>query len=139
MVNVDLLIKDKHGKYLLSWRNDDHGNGWHVPGGIVRVKETLIERVERTSLKEIGCLVNYNPKPVNFAELVYLQTEIRPHFYSFLFDCMIPENFDIGKQPYKPGEMGHLAWHTKFPHDMIPVHKMYKKFFTETENGKFQI
>lgn len=42
MVNVDLLIKDEDGRTLLSWRNDQYaGKGWHLPGGIVRFKETL--------------------------------------------------------------------------------------------------
>ena len=48
LVNVDLLVKDEAGRVLLSWRDDQYaGQGWHVPGGILRYKETLLERVDK--------------------------------------------------------------------------------------------
>ena len=41
LVNVDLLIKDDTNRTLLTWRDDEHyGAGWHVPGGIIRFKES---------------------------------------------------------------------------------------------------
>jgi colanic acid biosynthesis protein WcaH len=50
LVNVDLLIKDEKGRTLLSWRNDQYcGRGWHIPGGIVRLKETLEARVKKVA------------------------------------------------------------------------------------------
>ena len=56
MVNVDLLIKDKDGRILLSWRNDRfYDKGWHVPGGILRLQETFEQRIQLTALEEIGC------------------------------------------------------------------------------------
>lgn len=44
MVNVDLLIKNvSSNETLLTWREDEYyGPGWHVPGGIVRFKETIV-------------------------------------------------------------------------------------------------
>ena len=43
VLNVDLLIKDESGRILLSWRDDPYvtGPGWHIPGGIVRLKENF--------------------------------------------------------------------------------------------------
>jgi hypothetical protein len=73
-------------------------------------------------------MITYNPEPLYTYESIQ-PTKIRPHFYSFLYDCRIPADFDIGKQPYNPGEMGYLAWHDKFPDNMIPVHHVYKRFF----------
>ena len=44
LVNVDLLIKDENGRILLAWREDPiAGIGWHIPGGIIRFKETFAE------------------------------------------------------------------------------------------------
>jgi hypothetical protein len=50
LINVDLLIKDEKGRTLLSWRDDAYaGKGWHVPGGIVRFKESLETRIRRVA------------------------------------------------------------------------------------------
>ncbi|MDB4264988.1 hypothetical protein N9893_02880, partial [bacterium] len=55
LVNVDLLIKDEDGRTLLAWRDDLYsGTGWHVPGGIVRFKETFESRVLKVAEIEIG-------------------------------------------------------------------------------------
>lgn len=33
LINVDLLIKDKSGRTLLTWRDDKfYGPAWHIPG-----------------------------------------------------------------------------------------------------------
>ena len=41
MVNVDLFISDDQGRVLLTWRDDEiFGAGWHIPGGMIRYKET---------------------------------------------------------------------------------------------------
>lgn len=46
MVNVDLLIQDPTGRTLLTWWDDSyHGAGWHIPGGIIRLKETAAQRI----------------------------------------------------------------------------------------------
>ena len=50
MVNVDLLIKDENGRSLLSWRDDKFsGSGWHIPGGIVRYKEKMKNRLNEVA------------------------------------------------------------------------------------------
>src|SRR6185295_12919473 len=46
LVNVDLLIKDNQNRTLLTWRDDEYyGAGWHIPGGIIRFRETAADRV----------------------------------------------------------------------------------------------
>ncbi|GMO28275.1 MAG: hypothetical protein Ta2B_08960 [Termitinemataceae bacterium] len=131
LINVDLLVRDKNGSFLLSWRKDKWDNGWHIPGGIVRVKETLQQRLEATAQKEIGSLVNFNPKPLMFSQEVHPWAQIRPHFYSFLYDCTLPNGFEIDNKMCQSGEAGYLQWHNKFPDDMIFAHHKYKKFFSK--------
>ena len=61
--NVDLLLLNDEGKILLSWRDDIYyGKGWHLPGGCIRFKETMLDRVHKTALAELGCdvLVDVN-------------------------------------------------------------------------------
>ena len=41
LINVDLLIKNEQNHTLLTWRNDSYYLGWHIPGGIIRYKETI--------------------------------------------------------------------------------------------------
>ena len=129
MVNVDLLIRDTKGRYLLAWRNTPPFEiGWHIPGGIISVKESLHKRIEKTSIKEIGCIVKYGLQPLTMIEDIN-DVKTRSHFYSFLYNCTIPDDFDISKQPYKSGGAGFLQWHDCFPNDMIIAHYKYKKFF----------
>ncbi|GHV84114.1 hypothetical protein AGMMS50212_14540 [Spirochaetia bacterium] len=131
MVNVDLLIRNNTGKYLLAWRKEPkpYPDGWHIPGGIVRVKETRNQRIEMTALKEIGCPVSYNPEPLTMIEGIHPEVKIRPHFYSFLYDCRVPDDYVINNKSTLPNETGYLAWHDKFPDNMIKVHYQYKEFF----------
>ena len=74
MLNVDLLIKNKQEQILLAWRDDEFcGTGWHIPGGIIRVKETFKTRIEKVAQKEIGCSLIYNSTPVAVNELIHPQ------------------------------------------------------------------
>lgn len=130
MVNVDLLVRDKEGRILLSWRDDEHcGRGWHVPGGIVRLKETLGERIQKTAMNEIGCKVDYDGQPVEVREIIHPEKKVRGHFITFIYECRLPENGKIDQRGKNPGEVGFLQWHKEFPEDMIEVHHFYKKYF----------
>ena len=63
--NVDLLIRDESGRILLSWRDDMYfGKGWHIPGGCIRFKETMLERVKETAILELHTEVEINPIPL---------------------------------------------------------------------------
>ena len=53
-VNVDVMVRNTSG-ILLCWRHDNfYGPGWHVPGGVLRHKETLQERVKAVLISECG-------------------------------------------------------------------------------------
>lgn len=67
VVNVDLLVFNDKDQVLLSWRNDPHcGCGWHVPGGCLRFKETLENRVHKTAINEFGVDVEMNSEAIAF-------------------------------------------------------------------------
>ena len=55
LINVDLLIKDKKLGTLLAWRNkgEKYPAGWHVPGGIIRFKEKIHNRVKLVAKNEL--------------------------------------------------------------------------------------
>ena len=60
LINVDLLIKNKKGQVLLTWRDDRfYGPAWHIPGGIIRFKEKIEHRIEQVAQLELGASVNF--------------------------------------------------------------------------------
>lgn len=128
LISVDLLIKDEIGRTLLSWRNDRYsGTGWHIPGGIVKFKETLETRVKKVAETEIGFDVEFDPKPIAINEII-LKPEIRGHFISILYRCflsgkIIPENKGLSNK-----HAGYLMWHDFCPNDLLEVHGMYRKY-----------
>ena len=126
LVNIDLLIKDELGRTLLSWRDDPYcGRGWHVPGGIIRFRETLENRIKEVARTEIGIEINFDPVPLAVNELIHPELESRSHFLSLLYKCFLPGNFVpqnkglIGKDP------GYLKWHDSCPENLIKYHEVY--------------
>jgi len=65
LVNVDLLIQDDRGRTLLTWRSDRFfGPGWHVPGGIIRHKETAADRIRAVAKLELAASITFEPAPI---------------------------------------------------------------------------
>jgi len=128
MVNVDLLVKDAAGRTLLSWRDDEFsGKGWHIPGGIVRYKETFEERILKTARKELGAEVVFDPVPAAI-EQFFCEHVSRGHFVSFLFKCRFLEEFSPENKGLAETSRGYLKWHTVCPENMINIHEAYRKY-----------
>lgn len=128
MVNVDLLIKDETGRVLLSWRSDQFaGTGWHIPGGIVRFKEKLEERILKVAETEIGAIIKFNPNPLAINQ-IHCKQNTRGHFISILYECFlsskyIPKNIGLSKI-----DNGFLMWHDFCPIELVEVHEIYRKY-----------
>jgi colanic acid biosynthesis protein WcaH len=129
LVNVDLLVKDKQGRTLLAWRNDEYyGQGWHIPGSIVRFKETLEQRIQRCAEQELGAAVSYDPKPLAIEQNIMPEWENRAHFISFLYKCSVPEGFVPDNSFRNKDEAGYLQWHQGCPDNFLRVQDCYRKF-----------
>jgi len=90
LVSVDLLIKDLVGRTLLTWRHDgSYGPGWHVPGGIVRYKETTAHRIQEVARVELGAQVDFEADPVSVHEIFRRTRTDRGHIVSMLFRCRL--------------------------------------------------
>lgn len=130
MVNVDLLIRDEDGSILLSWRDDQfYGKGWHVPGGILRLKESFEERIQKTALNEIGCKVYSADRPLEIVPIVVNEMKTRGHFITFVYECKLPDGVAINNGMKTETDAGYLAWHKKCPNNILDVHKFYRKYF----------
>ena len=130
LVNVDLLIKDENNRLLLAWRDDQFaGQGWHIPGGIIRYKENFETRIQKTAEREVGSQIQFNPEPIAINQIV-CQHDTRGHFISLLFDCFLESNFIPANDNLCPKELGYLSWHDACPNDLIKSHEIYRKFLS---------
>ena len=128
MANVDLLIKNKNKQTLLIWRDDKYyGPGWHIPGGIIRFKETFSSRIHKVAESELGMSITHNKDPITIKELFAENRDIRGHFITFLYECRPEREPDI-KRKYNEGEPqnGQWSWHDKAPINIIKQHAPYE-------------
>ncbi len=130
VINVDLLIKNTNSHTLLTWRDDGiESPGWHIPGGIIRYKETIHDRIKAVAMLELGSSVNFKTEPLAINEFINPSRKVRGHFISLLYECTLitPPNQNIGYRVGVP-KPGEWAWHNKCPDDIISIHKIYRKF-----------
>lgn len=130
MINVDLLIKNNNGHTLLAWRDDQYaGKGWHIPGGIIRYKESINERINEVAKNEIGAFINfYHPEPIAINEIFNYETETRNHFISLLYKCSLPTTFVIKNKVLSKSDSGYLMWHNSCPNNLLKLQDIYRKY-----------
>jgi colanic acid biosynthesis protein WcaH len=128
---VDLLIKNNENQTLLTWRDDNyHGPGWHIPGGIIRYKEKILNRINIVAKNELGVKVKFKKEPLAINEIINPKRRNRGHFISLLYECKLITPLDK-KLEFKKGtpKPGQWAWHNKCPDNLLSVHKkIYRKF-----------
>ncbi|MBA4388987.1 MAG: NUDIX hydrolase [Verrucomicrobia bacterium] len=133
LINVDLLIKDEKGRTLLAWRDDEYsGTGWHVPGGIVRFKETLEARVRKVAETEIGAEVEFDPVPLAVTQSILRERRIRGHFVSVMYRCFLSGTFAPGNKGLSSNDAGFLMWHESCPANLVECHDVYRKYIQGT-------
>lgn len=129
MVNVDLLIKNERNQTLLTWRDDRFYMGWHVPGGIIRYKETFSERIRAVAKTELGAEVEFQMNPIAINEIIHRRRRERGHFISLLCQCSLitPPDEELR---YHSGaaKSGQWMWHETCPENIIPVHEIYRQY-----------
>jgi len=127
MLNVDLLVRDNNGRTLLAWRNDAFsGQGWHIPGGVIRFKETFEQRLMKVAATELGTVVEFDPIPIALNQIIIHEQKTRSHFISLLYACFLPESFIPTNIGITPTTTGFLKWHNHCPDNLIPVHEIYR-------------
>jgi colanic acid biosynthesis protein WcaH len=130
LINVDLLIKDDMNRTLLSWRDDEYcGTGWHIPGGIVRFKETLETRIKKVATIEINADIDFDPNPIAINQSLFSQNT-RGHFVSFLYKCFLPSSFVPKNENLTEFQRGYLQWHNICPENLIKPQEMYKPYIS---------
>lgn len=130
LINVDLLIQDDRSRTLLTWRDDEfHGSGWHVPGGIIRYKESWADRLRACAREELAADVACDATPLFVAESIRPQAT-RGHFVSLLFRCRLLTPPDPAREAGadRPAP-GQWRWHNGRPPDLLEAQRHYARFF----------
>ena len=136
MINVDLLIRDGAGRVLLTWREDRfYPAGWHIPGGIIRFRETIDHRIAEVARLELGTTIAEIPKLLNVHEFIEPERRTRGHFISLLYECSLngepaAERAWAGGNP----RHGQWAWFGRCPEKLLKVHEVYRKFICPAAN-----
>ena len=128
LINVDLLIQDDGHRTLLTWRDDqDYGEGWHVPGGIIRFKERAADRIAACARQELSAAVSFDPVPIAILESVSARLT-RGHFISLLYRCRLTTAPDPGRAAGETPAAGAWRWHHGCPPDLIDAQRRYTDF-----------
>ena len=130
LVNVDLLIRDMRGRTLLTWRNDRfYGPGWHVPGGIIRFRETAAERIRVVARRELGADVEFDASPLLVHEGIDPERRDRGHFISLLYKCRLATDPDA-RQRFTPDapRPNQWMWHAGCPKNLIREQRDYARY-----------
>ena len=131
LINVDLLIKNNNNQILLTWRQKGqiYPEGWHIPGGIIRYKEKIFDRIKKVANKELNCEVSFDQNPLAINEIM-LNQKNRGHFVSLLFSCkLISEISNTSRYTEGEPKIGQWKWYDRCPKNLILPHMIYKNFF----------
>jgi hypothetical protein len=76
--------------FLLTCRNDDcAGKGSYIPGGIVRFRKKIEDRIINVGHEELKITINEFNGPISTNEIFLKKQLERSHFISLLYDCKI--------------------------------------------------
>jgi colanic acid biosynthesis protein WcaH len=130
LINVDLLVQDGQGRTLLTWRDDEwFGAGWHIPGSIIRYKETAAARVAACARDELGADVAFDQPPILISEL-FRDGRDRGHFISLLYRCRLTTPLDDSRRAHAEApSAGEWQWHRSCPVNLIDAQRHYARFF----------
>jgi hypothetical protein len=132
VINVDLLVRDAANRVLFSWREDEWGVGWHIPGGIIRFKELYEHRITAVARLELGTTVTAESMPCKILQLL---DEGRGHFLSLLFRCRLsgePGENGLVKMRVNQPRPTDLDWIEGIPDPLYPAHRGYSDWLRST-------
>lgn len=124
-MNVELIIRDKKNNTLYIWRDDLFNNyGWHLPGGIIRPNETIINRVKKVIQNET-LVFNYVKEiigPISISEVLHKQPGFRSHFISLVFLVIIENNGNLDNKRLSDSKS---SLSSSIPKPLIKNHERY--------------
>lgn len=135
IVNVDLVVYNSKGQFLLSMRDDSHcGKGWHIPGGCIRFKETIGARIRKVAKSELNLIdFTYDKEPMKVFEIMWEKgqrdlenDDERAHFITLVYRCYAPDSFTIDNKGKTENEVGYSRWFDKLPDNLLKIQNCYR-------------
>lgn len=130
--NVDLLVTDRHGRLLLSRRNDPYyQKSWHIPGGCMRFNEDFAHRIQKTAQSELGCTVTFDETPLAVRNVIRRRNENLPHprerghNVAILYHCYLPDDYQINNNGRNEDDDGYLKWFDHLPGDFLEIQHVF--------------
>lgn len=128
-INVDLIIRDINGSILMTWRDDKYcGQGWHIPGGIIRFQEKIEDRIKIVAKTELGISVLDQSKFLAINEIVVPNKRDRSHFISLLYECYL-NNKNLELINKIANQDDRVKFFRKAPNNLLAFHDIYAKYF----------
>ena len=136
--NVDLLITDNANRILLTRRQDEFfERSWHIPGGTMRYGESFDNAIISTGLRELGCIVEYDPIPITVRNVIrglnpgICHPRERGHNVAVLFRCSLPSSYIIDNKNLTENDNGYIKWFDKLPDDFMKIQYVYSDILTD--------
>lgn len=135
IVNVDLLVYNSKGQFLLTKRDDPYcGKGWHVPGGCIRFKESCEERIRKVAIGELGIYnLVIHKEPIKVFEIIEHkhrnienQNE-RAHFITLVYKCVVDDSYKIDNGDRTESDAGFIKWFDSLPDDLLSIQNCYRE------------
>ena len=130
--NVDLLVTDSRNRLLLSRRCDPfYSKSWHIPGGCMRFNEDFAHRVQETAKTELGCMVSFDETPLAVRNVIRRRNENLPHprerghNVAILFQCYLPDGYQIDNSGRSEDDNGYLKWFDHLPEDFLEIQHVF--------------
>ena len=129
-INVDLWVQHPIYGTLLTWRDDIHtGKGWHIPGGIIRLRESFLDRIAKVAKNEMGALLLNSEGPLLINEMIKKNGGERSHFISLLFKCEIDaKSMDRIVDSSKNNDCK-IKFFNSCPDELLKTHLIYSNLF----------
>lgn len=135
IVNVDLLVYNHQGQFLLTWRDDPHcGKGWHVPGGCIRLHEKAEHRVREVARKELGMQsLTVESDPIKVFEIEITgerdipNLDERSHFITLVYRCHVSDSYIIDNHGLSENDAGFIKWFDRLPDDFLKIQDKYRQ------------
>lgn len=133
LVSVELIITCPSRLVLLNWRDDGlYGPGWHLPGGIVRHKESLIDRIRFVALKECGIDRFESCTFLQINQIMNPNRNLRGHFISLVYGLSIGYDPFVDQADFQNGSLGLFS---SAPTNLIEQHRRFESLINASISG----
>lgn len=128
MINVDIFVYSETDKtFPLIWRDDGlYGPGWHIPGGIIRFKESAKDRLKQTIINELELDPPRYYYLIEANEITNNTRDLRGHFISLLYAAKLSDHKQKAKGTHEIlRKNGEVCWFKEIPDNIIIQHRRY--------------